>query len=200
MHRFRCIKGVTLVELAIVIVIIGFLIGVVLKGRELIVNSKIKNLVHQVKAVEIAVQTYLEKYKALPGDDQAIAKLRFTPAALVEGNADGVISGAEEFMVPHHLQRAELITGAYNDGTTQHMVHKFGGDLVVTTITDSIVQIEGGTPITRRGNCIIIKGLPYDVARSIDVIMDDGTRDNGSVLTPALFDGSTPVVDLYYFF
>ena len=56
MKRFSKAKqsGFTLVEIAIVLVIIGLLLAGVLKGQELIENSKIKSIVNDMKAVQAA--------------------------------------------------------------------------------------------------------------------------------------------------
>lgn len=51
-------KGFTLVELAIVLVIIGIILGAVLKGQELINNAKVKRAYNQQREVMAAVYTY----------------------------------------------------------------------------------------------------------------------------------------------
>ncbi len=64
----RSEQGFTLVELAIVMVIIGLLIGGILKGQELINNAKISATVTQLKSMDAAMNTFQDKYAALPGD------------------------------------------------------------------------------------------------------------------------------------
>lgn len=66
--------GFTLVELAIVMIIIGLLIGGILKGQELINNARVSSSVSQIKAAEAAVNTFRDKYTALPGDIQNAAQ------------------------------------------------------------------------------------------------------------------------------
>ena len=61
-------KGFTLVELAIVMIIIGLLIGGILKGQELIVNARVAATITQIKGIDSATSTFQEKYNALPGD------------------------------------------------------------------------------------------------------------------------------------
>ncbi len=63
--------GFTLVEIAIVLVIIGLLLGGVLKGQELIENSKTKAIVNDMKAIQAAYNGYIDRYKAIPGDEAA---------------------------------------------------------------------------------------------------------------------------------
>lgn len=60
--------GFTLVELAIVMIIIGLLIGGILKGQELITNARVSSTVAQLKAVESGISGFRDKYAGLPGD------------------------------------------------------------------------------------------------------------------------------------
>ena len=62
-------SGFTLVEIAIVLVIIGLLLGGVLKGQELINSAKVKNFAQDFRSVPLFIYGYQDKFKALPGDD-----------------------------------------------------------------------------------------------------------------------------------
>ncbi len=61
-------RGFTLVELAIVMIIIGLLIGGILKGQELITNARIASTISQVKGIDAATSTFDDKYDGMPGD------------------------------------------------------------------------------------------------------------------------------------
>lgn len=68
MKRLQQQKGFTLVELAIVLTIIGLLIGGILKGQQLMENARVSATMAQVKAIEGAVTTFQDTYSGVPGD------------------------------------------------------------------------------------------------------------------------------------
>lgn len=93
-------RGFTLVELAIVMIIIGLLIGGILKGQELIGNARVSSTATQAKAVESAISTFRDKYAGMPGDiANPGARIPNCTAALcilasAATNGDGFISTA----------------------------------------------------------------------------------------------------------
>ncbi len=62
-------SGFTLVEIAIVLVIIGLLLGGILKGQEMITQARIKNVTNDFNGTTAAYFSYQDRYKAVPGDD-----------------------------------------------------------------------------------------------------------------------------------
>ena len=91
-------SGFTLIELAIVLVIIGLLLGGVLKGQELINSAKVKNMATDFRNVPVYIYGYQDKFKALPGDDKAsTAHTGCTDeqnGSCKDGDGDGQIEGA----------------------------------------------------------------------------------------------------------
>lgn len=80
-------KGFTLVELAVVMVIIGLLIGGILKGQEMIDNARVNSTISQIKAVDAASSTFQDMYDAIPGDmGNALARL---PADAIGAQVSG---------------------------------------------------------------------------------------------------------------
>lgn len=54
----RRVKGFTLVELAIVLVIIGIILGAILKGQDLIAQSRAKRVQNDLRGIEAIIWTY----------------------------------------------------------------------------------------------------------------------------------------------
>src|SRR5438045_3513312 len=93
MESIRKQHGFTLVEIAIVLVIIGLLLGGILKGQEMITQAKIKNIVNDFNGITAAVNSYQDRYKALPGDDLGAAT-RWATNGAISGNGNGQFGSA----------------------------------------------------------------------------------------------------------
>lgn len=173
--------GFTLVEIAIVLVIIGLLLGGVLKGQELIVQARIKNLINELNGVAAAVHAYQDRYRALPGDEKdALVKLRWSGVSGGDGN--GLICGgfnavaaagdtgscSESSLFWQHLRAAGLITGTPD--STEIPRNAVGGQTGVQA---------GAYGLS--GHVLCTSNLPARVANSIDTHLDDGLPGTGSV-------------------
>ncbi len=83
-------SGFTLVELAIVMIIIGLLIGGIMKGATLIEQAKVKSIISTIKETDAGVLVYEDMFAQLPGDDlNAQNRLRGCDAAASCLNGDG---------------------------------------------------------------------------------------------------------------
>jgi prepilin-type N-terminal cleavage/methylation domain-containing protein len=67
-------SGFTLVEIAIVLVIIGLLLGGILKGQELVQNARVRNVADQQSSIKAAYYAFQDRYRALPGDYKDASK------------------------------------------------------------------------------------------------------------------------------
>src|SRR5947207_694898 len=111
--------GFTLIEIAIVLVIIGLLLGGVLKGQELITGARVRNFIQQQDGVKAAYFGFLDRYRSLPGDyANATTNINgvTNPNAACNngnGNGDGTITtaGNENILVWEHLSKSGFITG-----------------------------------------------------------------------------------------
>lgn len=190
-------SGFTLIEIAIVLVIIGLLLGGVLKGQELINSAKVKNLSADFKNIPIFIYGYQDKFKALPGDDAAAAThltgaTNATTPAGTQGN--GVINGNwntttntdESFLFWQHVRLAGLAPGPTAVGDA---------DYIPKNAVSGKIGIQGGTAalaatpvkdannVAIRGAYIICsEGILGKFAKQMDTTLDDGNTATGSML------------------
>ena len=67
--------GFTLVEIAIVLVIIGLLLGGILKGQELINNAKVRSVADRQNSLKAAWFGFIDRYNFIPGDSKRAVQL-----------------------------------------------------------------------------------------------------------------------------
>jgi prepilin-type N-terminal cleavage/methylation domain-containing protein len=91
--------GFTLIELSIVLVIIGLIVGAVLVGQDLIHSAEIRATIAQIEKYQTAVNTFRGKYGYLPGDIRDPDATRFGFLArgqyAGEGNGNGVVESID---------------------------------------------------------------------------------------------------------
>ena len=172
-------KGFTLVEIAIVLVIIGLLLGGVLKGQELIENTKIKAVKQDSDGLVSAIHGYQDRFRAIPGDDAAAVAnvagtLATTPAGGIgDGSVDGLFDTVtvtdESYLIFEHLRLAGFISGDPDDTTPQPQ-NSFGGITGVTT-----------TAAGATGIVICQTGLTDEQMTLVDIRYDDGAVDSGVI-------------------
>jgi prepilin-type N-terminal cleavage/methylation domain-containing protein len=176
-------SGFTLIELAIVLVIIGLLLGGVLKGQELINSAKVKNMAADFKNVQVFIYGYQDKYKAIPGDD-ATATTHVNGTN--NGNGNGVINGMwdsqttadESINFWQHVRLAGLAPGETAVNLTTYIPHNADGGIIGITNGTST-----NNPIaTLKGTYIVCSsGILGKFAKQLDTNLDDGNTATGSV-------------------
>ena len=96
-HFARRQSGFTLIEIAIVLVIIGLLLGGILKGQELINSARVKNLATDFRNIPVFIYGYQDKFKALPGDSDPshphMSARRMSPPAREMATASSKATG-----------------------------------------------------------------------------------------------------------
>jgi prepilin-type N-terminal cleavage/methylation domain-containing protein len=180
--------GFTLVEISIVLVIIGLLLGGVLKGQELIDSAKVKNLAQDFRSTQAILYGYQDKFRALPGDDSRAPSHvcpSGTPACTTAGDANGIIGGnwddaatasSESIYFWQHVRFANLAAGPTNTADPNF--------LPSNTIGGRIGIQSGGTaaPLGVSGSYVICSaGIPGKLIRQLDNMLDDGDTETGSM-------------------
>ncbi len=158
-------KGFTLIEIAIVMVIVGLLIGGILKGQAMVKNAKIKRYHQDLDGIRAAWYAYFDRYGYYPGDDPR-ASTHFPGAP--NGNGNGRIDTTERPLVFRHLRYAKLLSG--NPRSTMYPPNPYGGRYIVSY-----------NPYGVGGNGVYAELIPGDVARVIDEKYDDGVFNQGDI-------------------
>ncbi len=106
MRRLHEERGFTLIELAIVLVIIGIILGAVLKGQDLIQNARAKKFVNKGRAWEVAIWTFLDRKGRFPGDNDKDGKIG-------DGNVKTDLTGANFINPPYEGSSNTITLGSY---------------------------------------------------------------------------------------
>jgi prepilin-type N-terminal cleavage/methylation domain-containing protein len=182
--KMRKQTGFTLVEIAIVLVIIGLLLGGILKGQELVTNARVRNVADQQTAVKAAYFAFQDRYRALPGDyAQASGNI---PNVTTGGNGNGTIdSDKESILAWHHLTNAGFIS--CSPCVTDHSAdpapsqgnsptNAFGGV--------SYIQYDANfepTSSAKSNNLHSGASIPSNVLVEVDRKIDDGAPGSGAI-------------------
>lgn len=182
-------SGFTLVEIAIVLVIIGLLLGGILKGQELINSAKGNNLISLVRGLQTQVYAYQDRFKQMPGDDaRASSNLNTATTATSTGTlGNGLIEGAmfptdltgETALIWQHLRLANLSTGpSVTSDPSYFPLHALNGRIGVNSATAGQLEI---ATMTTGGTQLCLQGLPGAFAKRLDAALDDGVSDTGAL-------------------
>ncbi len=175
--------GFTLIEIAIVLVIIGLLVGGILQGQELIETSRVRQATREVSSISAAIFAYEDRYGATPGDDGPAATVNgrgATWAAVAAGDADGNLEvtlantfngTTESGAFWQHLRASGFISGDPNDaGAAASPDNAWGGRTGVTT------DLMGGG---LAGTKVCLSQVPGASSIAMDTELDDGDGATG---------------------
>ena len=191
-------RGFTLVEIAIVLGIIGLLIGGFLKGQEMIQSSRVRTLAENASSVRTAYLGFLDRYDRIPGDWSAvqatvgIGAVVNNPAAAISTSNNGRLdnpAGANAYAEPNamweQLTKAGFIKAGYpgtnavpttSNGLTP--LNVYGAPIIVGRTNE---YMEAVTPRPVRLLVYVGRFVPVSAMRELDSKIDDGLPQSGSL-------------------
>ncbi|MFH0811498.1 MAG: prepilin-type N-terminal cleavage/methylation domain-containing protein [Pseudomonadota bacterium] len=171
-------SGFTLIEMAIVLVVVAFLLGAVVQGQKMFYNARIQRIVSDLKDYSQGFILYYDRYGMYPGDENDTG---FPSGDTLNGDHDGVIDSSEPANVWEDLANALGVvqkTSPIRGGTYTFGSRSFFG--------------------TASQNFISVNNLPNQMAQSIDSRHDDGVYDTGNIQSSVAYDGSETLITLYW--
>lgn len=119
----RHLPGFSLIELALVLIVIGILAGAIFKGQDVLAAAKIRSVLTEIDRIRTAANLYHDTFGQWPGND-SLARTRFGEG-VANGQGNGIISGAEVPQFWIHLAKAEHLSD------TTPPASKLGGNFSV---------------------------------------------------------------------
>ncbi len=195
-NRCQPTKGFTLVEVAIVLVIVGLILGGVFKGQALIDNARVRSLSTEVTSIQTAWYSFQERYRSIPGDFSK-AGTQIDSAALA-GNGNGRIDDARERAgVWQQLSLAGFIKGQY-DGVQSTVGTSTDVECAVATCPKN--PFNGYYKITYSAQAADTDSLaneiytgnqiPVSILSQLDLQIDDGLANSGRFRVHRAFTSS----------
>jgi hypothetical protein len=186
-------RGFTLNEIAIMLVIIGLLLGGVLKGQELLTGARVRGMISQQGAIRAAYYGFNDRFRALPGDyNQATVNITGISTATCTGNGNGdgriEIAGSgtpgEHILVWEHLSKAGFINGSYTcaaagaETPASTPTNPFAARLQL--VWDDVYDGTVANPVTARHNLKTGGQIASDILAEVDRKIDDGSATGGT--------------------
>ena len=156
----RKLTAFTLIEVAIVLIIVALLAGGVVKGMELLEISRSQKAATQLNALASAWYGYLNRFSQLPGDDPD-ATSRFNVAD--SGDGDHQLSSSEQPFVWQHLHASNLVVGSGSNPTLTPWANAFNFSF------------------QNNAHYLCIEGLGGERAHLLDVKLDDSDPAGGLI-------------------
>jgi len=193
-------KGFSLIELAIAITIIGFLIGAVLKGQSLIEDAKVQDGVKTATDLSEVSLSFKNRYHYIPGDlplagnDIAGLSTGCNLPINTSGIGDGAINNAterscanEELLLAGYIKSA--ISSPFGSGATWLTSFTDASTSGNTPCTNGAVS--NTTPTPRAVNVVLMDEVPIKLAQQMDIKTDDGIFNTGQVRASADYTSTT---------
>ncbi|MBF0463052.1 MAG: prepilin-type N-terminal cleavage/methylation domain-containing protein [Magnetococcales bacterium] len=198
--------GFTLIEIAVVIIIIGLILGGVLKGQELIRSARTHSVADQGSAVRAAIMAFADRYRALPGDyDKASANIPGVETGQ-DGDGNGRI-GYDDSKTPGkpdeanrllepalvwlHLAKAGFITGAFDGKPLRPgdlhgwscppetcLLNAFNAPMIFIYANEQ-TGVSWASDTAYSNQLWLGKNIPVELIAELDRKMDDGNPSTG---------------------
>ncbi|MDD2701988.1 MAG: type II secretion system protein [Sideroxydans sp.] len=188
-------SGFTLIEISIAMAVIGLLITLTIKGREMVENSRAKSLANDFRDIQVALFGYQDRFHALPGDDPAAsANLSTGSTPIHNGNGNLRIEGnlnplmSESFFLWQHVRLAGFLSGTIDPGANNYVpLNSSGGKLGVSDISASPIKGMSG------GYIICSDNISGRLVKQLDMMLDDGNTAGGAMRVSHANDGGEPL-------
>lgn len=176
-------SGFSLVEAAVVLVVIGIILGAVLQGRSLIESAEYSSFRQQLREYRAAFHDFRDRFDALPGDfNEASTRLG---GGQNNGDGDGVIDDGPECdaasdatdeccLAWQHLRAAGMLGGnPVDSGGDASPTHPFGG-----AVSSFFTGSQGNGDF---GHKILVINVPIDIAIRLDRDEDNELCGSGRI-------------------
>ena len=180
-------RGFTLVEIAIVLVIIGLLLGGVLKGQELINSAKVKNFATDFRNIPLFIYGYQDRHRAVPGDDTNVTTHivgtteATTPGTtgngVIEGNWNSTTQTDESYLFWQHVRMAQLVSGSTTAGAAGYIPTNADGGTIGIESNNTTPYITG----LLGAYVVCSDAIQGRYAVQLDTSLDDGNTATGSM-------------------
>ncbi len=146
-------KGFSLIEVAIAVLVVSLIATFSLKGKELIRTAQLRATIEQIETFQVAINTFIDRYNALPGDLTNAKDL--IDSSLDNGSGSGnIISVNDAKRFWSHLTKAGLITVEMQNGfpiakvggffsVSSNINGKPGNWLILSKGTNDNIQFQG---------------------------------------------------------
>ena len=196
--------GFTLVEIAIVLVIIGLLLGGILKGQELINNAKVRSVADRQNSLKAAWFGFVDRYNFIPGDSRRAIQL--VPGASERTNVttgdkrpgDGRLALGESTVAMQQLTGAGFLrcpqcNGGLSGGrllannspdAENSLVNQYSGIMSIWNESNQYADRSGVTSSSEYGRLQIHSGprIPSNILGEVDRKIDDGIANSGDMV------------------
>jgi prepilin-type N-terminal cleavage/methylation domain-containing protein len=190
-------SGFTLIELSIVLVIIGLIVGGVLVGQDLIKAAEVRATVAQIEKYNSAINTFRGKYAYIPGDitgaQATVFGLEARAGTVGLGDGNGLLQGVDDDdTVGNGLYCGQEQRLFWDDLSTTNLVDgNYNANANLTTALSTAEALQGIFPGAKlgRGNMITVfsaSGYNYYEITGITACADNADPGFAYTLTTSL--------------